>query len=97
MQCPDCGSSHNRKNGLRRAKQNHIPDAYDPEVIPQVGELNELEAFVGSKNKIWLWTAVDHFTAGILGWVLGDTVGRPSSPCGRSWQRGSATSRSPFA
>ena len=26
----------------------------------------------GQKNKIWLWTAVDHFRAGILGWVLGD-------------------------
>ncbi len=24
------------------------------------------------KNKIWLWTAVDHFRKGILGWVLGD-------------------------
>ena len=23
-------------------------------------------------NKIWLWTAVDHFQPGILGWVLGD-------------------------
>jgi IS1 family transposase len=22
-------------------------------------------------NKIWLWTAVDHFKTGILGWVLG--------------------------
>jgi insertion element IS1 protein InsB len=28
--------------------------------------------FVGSKNKIGLWTAVNHFRAGILGWVLGD-------------------------
>jgi insertion element IS1 protein InsB len=26
----------------------------------------------GQKNKIWLWTAVDHFKEGILGWVLGD-------------------------
>jgi IS1 family transposase len=24
------------------------------------------------KNKIWIWTAVDHFSQGILGWVLGD-------------------------
>ena len=24
------------------------------------------------KIKIWLWTAVDHFKQGILGWVLGD-------------------------
>ena len=39
-----------------------LPEAYDPATIPQVGELDELETFVGSKkNKIWLWTAVDHF------------------------------------
>ncbi|NJK36929.1 MAG: IS1 family transposase, partial [Oscillatoriales cyanobacterium RM1_1_9] len=24
MQCPDCGSSHIRKNGKMRGKQNHI-------------------------------------------------------------------------
>ncbi|NER82601.1 MAG: IS1 family transposase [Leptolyngbya sp. SIO1D8] len=23
-------------------------------------------------NKIWIWTAVNHFTPGILGWVVGD-------------------------
>ena len=50
-----------------------LPDAPEAEQIPEVGELDELETFVGSKkNKIWLWTAVDHFRAGILGWVLGD-------------------------
>lgn len=50
-----------------------LPDYYKPEAIPLVGELDELETFVGSKkNKIWLWTVVDHFQSGILGWVLGD-------------------------
>jgi insertion element IS1 protein InsB len=65
-----------------------LPDAYDPEIIPEVGELDELETFVGSKkagasfggflrmthtrHKIWLWTAVNHFQPGILGWVMGD-------------------------
>ncbi|MGL4880262.1 MAG: IS1 family transposase [Waterburya sp.] len=50
-----------------------LPDAYAPETIPQVGELDELETFIGcKKNKIWLWTAVNHFEQGILGWVLGD-------------------------
>lgn len=24
------------------------------------------------KNKVWLWTAVDHFRKGILAWTLGD-------------------------
>ena len=51
----------------------YLPDAYDPETIPQVGELDELETFVGRKqNKVWIWTAVDPFRAGILGWVIGD-------------------------
>ena len=27
-----------------------IPDAYDPEVIPEVGELDELQTFVGKKR-----------------------------------------------
>jgi transposase-like protein len=39
-----------------------LPDSYDPDEIPQVGELDELETFVGNKgNKVWIWTAVDHF------------------------------------
>ncbi len=27
-----------------------LPNAYEPEIIPQVGELDELETFVGSKK-----------------------------------------------
>lgn len=112
MECPECQSSHIRKNGKRRGKQNHIcvdcarqfveapqtdrgysdevrqeclkmytnglgfraiervkgvhhttvitwvkqvgellPDAYDPEQIPEVGELDELQTFVGKKQQ----------------------------------------------
>ena len=112
MQCPECQSSHIRKNGIRRGKQNHIcvdcgrqfvdntqtergysddvrrlclrmyvngngfraiervtgvhhttvitwvqqvgellPDAYAPDEIPKVGELDELQTFVGSKKQ----------------------------------------------
>jgi transposase-like protein len=111
MQCPDCQSTHTRKNGKRRGQQNyicvscrrqfidrytvaqgysddikqqclrmdvngmgfrgiervtgvhhttviswvkqvgeHLPDAYEPEAVPQVGELDELETFVGAKK-----------------------------------------------
>ncbi len=111
MQCPECQSTHIRKNGKRKGKQNHIcvscgrqlidsydppkgyseqikrecllmymngmgfraiervkgvhhttvihwvkqvgatlPDAYDPEQTPEVGELDELETFVQSKK-----------------------------------------------
>jgi hypothetical protein len=28
----------------------HLPDAYDPETVPQVGELDELKTFVGAKK-----------------------------------------------
>ena len=111
MQCPECNSTHIRKNGKRRGKQNHIcvkcqrqfiddyetkigysdeirqeclkmyvngmgfrgiervkgvhhttiitwvkqvgkllPDAYNSDRIPEVGELDELGTFVGSKK-----------------------------------------------
>ena len=51
-----------------------LPEAYDPATIPQVGELDELETFVGSKKTKsgsgrQLTTL---FKSGILGWVLGD-------------------------
>ncbi len=50
-----------------------LPDAYEPQTIPQVGERGCTRNLCQvKKNKIWLWTAVDHFKAGILGWVLGD-------------------------
>ena len=50
-----------------------LPDAPSEDTIPEVGELDELETFVGSKkNKIWIWMAVNHFNRGILAWVLGD-------------------------
>lgn len=29
---------------------NHLPDAYAPDTIPQVGELDELETFIGAKK-----------------------------------------------
>jgi len=133
MQCPRCGSTHNRRNGTQRGKQNYIcvncrrqfiqhydpkgyseqtkleclkmytngmgfraiervlgvhhttiihwvkqlgqqlPDAPSVAEIPEVTELDELETFVGSKkNKVWVWTAVNHFEKGILAWTLGD-------------------------
>jgi len=49
-----------------------LPDFYDAETTPEVGELDELETFFGSKKACtWLGTAVDHFKPNILGWVLG--------------------------
>ena len=61
-----------------------LPDTYDPDEIPQVGELDELETFVGRKrHKVWIWTVVDHFRPGILGWVVGDHSAETFEPL---WQ-----------
>ncbi len=50
-----------------------LPHTYDPELIPKVGELDELQTFVSQKKTcVWIWTVVDHFRSGILGWVVGD-------------------------
>ena len=62
---------------VKRVVGQLLPDAYEPDTVRLVGELDELETFVGSKKTcIWLWTAVDHFKQGILGRVLGDQTCR---------------------
>jgi Transposase and inactivated derivatives, IS1 family len=61
-----------------------LPKQPTIEAIPEVGELDELQTFVGKKNLIWLWTAVNHFKEGILGCVLGD---RSSKTFARLWER----------
>ncbi|NEP44237.1 MAG: IS1 family transposase, partial [Okeania sp. SIO2H7] len=30
-----------------------LPDTYEAETMPEVGELEQLETFVGKKNQIW--------------------------------------------
>ena len=70
-----------------------LPDAYKPETVSLVGELDELETFVGSKKTcICLWRAVDHFQQGIGGLVLGDGVQKRFDRCGQLCSHGSAIS-----
>ncbi|WP_231932911.1 IS1 family transposase [Geminocystis sp. NIES-3708] len=57
-----------------------LPQSYHPETRPEVGELDELQTFVGSKKTIWRWTAVDHFHEGILEWVIGDRSAKTFRP-----------------
>lgn len=41
------------------------------------------------KNKVWVWTAVNHFRAGILAWVVGDHSAQTFKPLWqivRCWQ-----------
>jgi insertion element IS1 protein InsB len=65
-----------------------LPEAYEPDTIPDVGELDELETFIGSKKTcIWRATAVDHFKAGILGWVLGNHSAQTFKPLWESVEK----------
>lgn len=48
------------------------PPFPDYEEIPEITQVDELETFVGKKNKIGLWTAVNKGKPGIIAWVLGD-------------------------
>ncbi len=144
MQCPECGSTHIRKNGYRRGKQNHIcvacsrqflqhytpngycdemkrlclkmyvngmgfrgiervtgvhhttvitwvrqvgkclPDAYDPETVPEVGELDELQTFVGSKKKSGSGRQLTTLNPESWGGYWETTVLKPLNPCGIS-------------
>ena len=41
--------------------------------IPEITEIDELQTFVGNKkNKIWIWTVVNHQKKGIILWNIGD-------------------------
>ena len=66
------GVSHNAVINRVKVTGARLPEVVRVETISEVGELDELQTFVGSKNKIWVWTAVYHFTEGILAWTLGD-------------------------
>lgn len=44
---------------------------------PQVAELDELQTYVGRrKNKIWVWTAINHYAPGILAIQVGARSGQ---------------------
>jgi insertion element IS1 protein InsB len=50
-----------------------LPDSPEENEIPEITEIDELQTFVGhKKNKIWIWTVVNHWQPGILIWKIGD-------------------------
>lgn len=67
-----------------------LPDAPESEEIPEIADLDELQTFVGNKrNKIWLWTALNHKQAGFLAWAIGDrsaTTFKPLWLIVKCWQ-----------
>ena len=61
--------------------------------IPEITEIDELQTFVGNKkNKIWIWTVVNHWKPGILLWTIGEVAtlvpqaGRSSQTFEILWQ-----------
>ncbi|CAA9590598.1 Mobile element protein [uncultured Synechococcales cyanobacterium] len=64
------GINHNSVINWVRPAAAAIPDEnYE---IPETAQLDELETFVGQKNKIWWWTVVNTKYPGILKCVVGD-------------------------
>ena len=50
-----------------------LSNAAEEEEIPEITEIDELQTFVGNKkNKVWVWTVVNHWKPGILLWTVGD-------------------------
>ena len=66
------GVNHNTVINWVKQTSSNLPDAPLASEIPEVTQIDELETFVGKKNKFWLWTAVNKASAGILAGVLGD-------------------------
>ena len=63
----------------------NISDELSPqEEIPEITEIDELQTFVGNKkNKVWIWTVVNHWKEGILLWNIGDRSSKTFEPL---WQ-----------
>lgn len=60
-----------------------LPDAPEEDEIPEITEIDELQTFVGKKrNKVWIWTVVNHWRPGILSWTVGN---RSSQTFQRLW------------
>ena len=49
-----------------------MPETPEKDEIPEITQIDELETFIGKKNKIWLWTVVNKHISGVIAWVLGD-------------------------
>ena len=52
---------------------------------PSVAELDELQTYINRKaNKVWVWTAINHYASGILAIQIGDRSGQTFE---KLWQR----------
>ena len=64
---------HTTVMGWVREVGARLPDTPETEEEPEITELDELQTFIGNKRqKIWIWTAVNHWRPGIIAWTIGD-------------------------
>ena len=74
------GVNHNTIIRWVKAYASSLPSAPLVEKIPAITEIDQLQTFVGKKNKKWLWTVVSHWQPGILLWALGDRFAQTFEP-----------------
>ncbi len=60
----------------------------DEEDEPTIAELDELQTYIGRKtDKIWIWTAINHYSPGIIArvliWFKAIAVAKPLKNSGR--------------
>ena len=74
---------------VKLAGENVSDDLSPHEEIPEIIEIDELQTFVGNKkNKVWIWTVVNHWKEGILLWNIEDRSSKTFEPLWkimRSW------------
>jgi transposase-like protein len=76
-----------------RQKGEKLPDSIAPKKVPEVGELDELQTFVGSKKRDMAVDCGKPFLQMYSGMdLIGITVLRPLSHYGQSWQYGNVIS-----
>jgi insertion element IS1 protein InsB len=50
-----------------------VPDTLEESELPEITEIDELQTFIGTKkNKLWIWTVVNHWKLGMILWTVGD-------------------------
>lgn len=54
---------------------------------PILAELDEIKTYVGKRdNKVWVWTAINHYFPGILAIQIGDRSGKTFSKLWKLFQ-----------
>ena len=72
-------------NWVKESGEELPEDEGDESGEPELAELDELQTYIGRKtDKIWIWTAINHFAPGILAMEIGDRSGQTFD---KLWQR----------